>query len=352
MLDADEVSELRSGNGALGWVARQSRPDAAFHTSKVAQAMGMPRVKDILLYNKAVHMLKESRDQKLTFAAGIDYSSAELVAFSDAAFANVDDDRLGSDVRSQCGVCVLLASPGIADGPVIAHTLLWESSSAKRVVRSTLAAEAYAASEAAEALAWLRALYKELDTGHFEAHDGFRPSCLLTDARSLIDAVTSDVGRTRDRRLRIVLAALREAMDEEQIGLKWVDTLVQLADVLTKDGIEREQMHQAMQGHVDISSPAEAHIRKEAARASRAARADIRREARNAARRAAEVKHGSSTQKRAAEVKHDSSTRNRQNDIYYIDRSRRDQAGGVVRGPWRQDSSVIARAWHPARWRS
>ena len=88
-LDAAEISELRSGNGALGWVARQTRPDVAFYTSKIAQSMGMPRVKDILAYNKAVHMLKESRDQKLIFAAGITYDSAELVAFCDAAFANI-----------------------------------------------------------------------------------------------------------------------------------------------------------------------------------------------------------------------------------------------------------------------
>ena len=99
-------------------------------------------------------------------------------------------------------------------------------------------------------------------------------------------------GRTRDHRLRIVLVAFREAFDEEHIGLTWVDTLVQLADVLTEDGIESEQMHGAMMGHLDTSAPEEAHARKEAARASRAARADVRREARTAARRSALIRHG------------------------------------------------------------
>ena len=283
LLDAAEIAELRSGNGALGWIARQTRPDVAFYTSKIVQAMGMPRVKDVLLYSKAVQLLKESRDEKLYFVAGIDYDSAEIVGFSDAAFANVDDAKLGADVRSQCGNCVVLAAPGLSEGSVASHVLMWESSSAKRVVRSTLAAEAYAASETAEALSWIKALYKEIDMGHFDSDEG-RPSHLLTDARSLVDAVMSDVGRTRDRRLRIVLAALREAIDEDQVGLQWVDTLVQLADVLTKDGVEREQMHAAMRGAIDVSAPDEAHARKEAARASRAARAELRREARNSAR--------------------------------------------------------------------
>ena len=78
LLDAAEISELRSGNGALGWVARQTRPDVAFYTSKIAQAMGMPRVKDVLLYNKAVHLLKESRDEKFLFMTGIGYASRLL----------------------------------------------------------------------------------------------------------------------------------------------------------------------------------------------------------------------------------------------------------------------------------
>ena len=86
VLDAAEISELRSANGALGWIARQSRPDVAFYTSKVAQAMGQPKVQDVLFYNKAVHMLKESRDHRLIFATGVDYDQADLVAFSDTAF--------------------------------------------------------------------------------------------------------------------------------------------------------------------------------------------------------------------------------------------------------------------------
>ena len=115
---------------------------------------------DLDLLNKAVHMLKETRDQKFNFVTGLDFNTAEIVTFSDAAFANIDDDKLGRDVRSQCGVVALIVSPNILNEPVVAHILLWESSSSKRVVRSTLAAEAYAASEAAEALAWIRALYK------------------------------------------------------------------------------------------------------------------------------------------------------------------------------------------------
>eukprot|EP00969_Alexandrium_andersonii_P268625 11870800-Alexandrium_andersonii.AAC.1 len=69
-------------------------------------------------------------------------------------------------------------------------------------------------------------------------------------------------------------------MDEEQIGIGWVDTACQLADMLTKDGIERNQMIMAMGGYVDVSAPDEAIARKEASRAQRAARADMRREAR------------------------------------------------------------------------
>ena len=60
--------------------------------------------------------------------------------------------------------------------------------------------------------------------------------------------------------------------------------MVQLADVLTKDGVEREQMHAAMRGAIDVFAPDEAYARNEAAPVSRAARAELRREARNSAR--------------------------------------------------------------------
>eukprot|EP00969_Alexandrium_andersonii_P128828 5693711-Alexandrium_andersonii.AAC.1 len=69
------------------------------------------------------------------------------------------------------------------------------------------------------ALSGLRALYRELEVGHFASHDGGRPARLLTDTGSLVDAVSSDVGRARDR--RAVSAALRESMDEGQIGISW-----------------------------------------------------------------------------------------------------------------------------------
>ena len=59
---------------------------------------------------------------------------------------------------------------------------------------------------------------------------------------------------------------------------------MQLADVRTKDSMEREQMLSAMRGEVNVASPDEAYARKEAARASRAARAELRREARNSVR--------------------------------------------------------------------
>eukprot|EP00969_Alexandrium_andersonii_P142360 6294523-Alexandrium_andersonii.AAC.1 len=68
-------------------------------------------------------MLKESREQKISVVGGLDYEQAELVAFCDAAFANVDDPKLGDSVRSQCGVRVALASLGVMGAPVAAHSL-------------------------------------------------------------------------------------------------------------------------------------------------------------------------------------------------------------------------------------
>jgi len=62
-----------------------------------------------------------------------------------------------------------------------------------------------------------------------------RPFITCTDSNNLSDTVTSDAGRTQDKRLPIVVAALREAVEEPDNSRSWwVRTKQMLADGLTK----------------------------------------------------------------------------------------------------------------------
>ena len=57
----------------------------------------------------------------------------------------------------------------------------------------------------------------------------------ITDAKSLHDVLVKDAGRPADKRVRILVSALRQSLQEDGITALWVDTAVMMADTLTKD---------------------------------------------------------------------------------------------------------------------
>ena len=136
------------------------------------------------------------------------------------------------------------------------------SATVKRVVRSTLAAEAYAVSEGVESLQYIRALLLELvsdpskvglrqiesfeqqplgsmpppDCGTDAAKDGFQYTVYLrTDSDNLSKSLHKDSGSVKDKRLRIVISMLRETLElEPWVKVQWAPTHEMVADCLTK----------------------------------------------------------------------------------------------------------------------
>ena len=118
----------------------------------------------------------------------------------------------------------------------------------KRVVRSTLAAEAYSVSEASEAVEeaqWLRPVLAEMwpsvpsslprSLRTVEMDSLRRPIVTLSDSFNLCQALKSDKGTGSDKRLRIVTAMLRQVFCGAQgATLAFLTTATMLADALTK----------------------------------------------------------------------------------------------------------------------
>ena len=115
----------------------------------------------------------------------------------------------------------------------------------KRVVRSTLAAEAYSLSEAVEEAQWLRSVLAETwpsvpsslprSSRTVEMDSLRRPIVTLSDSFNLCQAVKSDKGTGPDKQLRIVTAMLRQVFHGAQgATLAFVTTATMLADALTK----------------------------------------------------------------------------------------------------------------------
>jgi len=257
-LSEEEKSQFRALIGSLGWIARQSRPDVLVNVSMASQKMGSPAIRDILELNKVVKVLKESVDFRWSFRSPKDYQLKDAIVFcmADSSFAN------GENHKSQCGYLVGISWPHITSGGETPILILEAySGSIKRVCRSTLAAEANGFLQGTEAADFVRSLLLEMLNPEKKIHE-LEASYIkhkmiaFTDAKSLESTLNKDAGAPSDKRVRILLAQIKEMIgitgydDENNLQVWWCDTAQMLADVLTKIGCEREPLLEAMSSGV------------------------------------------------------------------------------------------------------
>ena len=278
---AAEISEIRRVVGAVGWIARQTRPDLLAATSLLAQSLSGPRVSNIVEANSLVKSAMENADFQLVFKSDveIDYSSCRILCSSDASFANAVTD--GEKLKSQAGYVLGVRAK---DGDAL-HFLEFSTGTVKRTCRSTLAAEANGLVAAVEAADYLRSVILALINPHMALSDlmdrgDVLPVQVYTDARSVYDVVLKDTSRPQDKRLRVVIAQLREMFGVPGTVLYWIDNSMMLADALTKLSAERGYLLQAVADNrwSDQVTP-EALETKQRIRDGRHARAELAREA-------------------------------------------------------------------------
>ena len=243
MLTYSEHREYRSLLGKLRWLQLQSRPDLSYEVNRAAQRSSAPTVADARALNAISLKAQRSSETILRCPRGvIDVSTAQLVTYGDASFANMEGSK------SQCGVIIFLTHEPrrFWHGEFqLGHLVYWTSSRIKRVVRSTLAAEAYSVSEAVEEAQWLRSVLAEMwpsvpsslprSLRIVEMDSLRRPIVTLSGSFNLCQAVKSGKGPGSDERLRIVTAMLRQVFCGAQgATLAFVTTAMKLADALTK----------------------------------------------------------------------------------------------------------------------
>ena len=111
------------------------------------------------------------------------------------------------------------------------------------------------------------------------------PLRVYSDSRSLIDVICKDTGYPADKRVRIVVAHLRQAAQDPGVKFSWVDTKLQPADGLTKVGVERGHLLDILQFGKWSPEPTQATMAaKDSMRAARRAQAEQSGAKRQAAR--------------------------------------------------------------------
>lgn len=234
-LEGDEITEYRSIGGKLNWVSTQTRLDLAAATSFAQQRSSVCTVQDARNLNRTVRMAHENADFVIGFNRRKDtLARMHIVVYADSAFANAEG------CKSQYGTI-----GGLANGPSCGDDedyssvlpLWWTSATVKRVVRSTLGAEGYAVSEGIEQAYFVRAVLLDIYGVTNQDQRKWFPITTFTDSNSLYTTVRRDTGTSSDKRLAIVVAALRETFGTEQEApaeLKWISTHKMVADGLTK----------------------------------------------------------------------------------------------------------------------
>ena len=86
-------------------------------------------------------------------------------------------------------------------------------------------------------------------------HENRLRATWFSDAAALTSHCNKDCGQVANKQLRVVIASIREALEDKLNRLKWCDTTVQLADCLTKLECERGIAREVMSGKPTPTEP-------------------------------------------------------------------------------------------------
>eukprot|EP00959_Pyramimonas_sp_CCMP1952_P453658 9468585-Pyramimonas_sp.AAC.1 len=245
-LTDDEVTRLRKATGEISWLSRQLRADLAFQAGQAQRAMVAPCIADLVKVNRAINDGKRGADYMQKFPKGIDLSRATVLIECDSGHANgnPESDEIAR-YKSIGGHFLFIVDHDVLSGKLATAAMMdYSSKSTQRVCRSTLAAEASHLADSLEAGEWLCVLLEEVSNPKIELKNwqkivARRSRVFLTDAKSVHDYLTKEgSGLSRDKRMAIEGALLKEALRQPNTTLRWVDGLQNLADILTKEGVD------------------------------------------------------------------------------------------------------------------
>ena len=112
----------------------------------------------------------------------------------------------------------------------------------KRVVSSTLAAEALSLQECLNTAVYIR--YIIIEALKMRTED--IPIIAYTDSNNVVKAIHSTT-LVSDRKLRIDIGAIKQSITEENVTVKWMPTAHMLADGLTKKGADVRKLSSVLQ---------------------------------------------------------------------------------------------------------
>ena len=180
-------------SGDMYWAVQGSRPDLAFEMIAASTKLKQATVGDLTRTIKMLNRLKDFTSYMLFPCLNQELSDLKIMVITDASLGNINDGT------GSTGAYIVW----LADGTGLCCPLAWHASKIKRVVRSTIAAEALSLQEGLEEGFYYRTMVEEI----LGIPNKTIPIKAYTDNKSVIEAVFS-TKLVDDKRLRVDIAAI------------------------------------------------------------------------------------------------------------------------------------------------
>jgi len=227
-LQEHERTEFRSCVGSLQYLSGGSRPDVSAATSLIQK--GEITLDELDAAYEVMRYLHTTADAGIRIVP-LDLNKLMLIGYGDSSWANADESR------SQTGVIVVATETSAQSRPTPCSVHDWFSRRTKRVVRSTLAAEAIACDACADHVFFLASFYSRLLHRQVPGDGHPKVSChVCTDCRSLYDACSKVMPSLDEKRTLIDVLSIKQSLANGT--LRWLPTTEQRADGLTKIATE------------------------------------------------------------------------------------------------------------------
>lgn len=199
-----------------------TRRDIAFAVSVVSQFMHDPKEQHMNAVIRIIRYLKGCPGRGLLYKSN---GNLQVECYTDADWAGCLDDR-----KSTSGYCTFVGG----------NLVTWRSKKQNVVARSTAEAEFRSMAHGICEVLWLRIMLMEL--GLFQA----RPVMLYCDNKTALDIAHNPVQHGRTKHIEIDRHFIKENLDQGVIGMPYVSSANQLADILTK-GLPKKKFLKSMQ---------------------------------------------------------------------------------------------------------
>jgi hypothetical protein len=198
LLDPTEQSVHRQLTGSLNWLVRGSRPDLAFTMIEASTKFKKAKLADLQKIIKTIRKAKTEKSEILIPNLG-DHSDWTIEVYTDAALGNLNNgvDSTGANIIS------------VTNSKKQFAAIDWECGKIKRVVRSTLAAEALSLIEGIENAFLIRNILEEV----LNLSTGTIPIKATVDNLAVHSTTSVD-----DKRLRRDIGAIRQMLERKEVS--------------------------------------------------------------------------------------------------------------------------------------